>query len=97
MNAPSPKSNPDQHPLSIAHGRKLYDQTKTISEQVSKLTPLLGLLDQTEPERDQDPITHILRLLETLADQGQRQAEQLQEIDAKLEFLLGNTNTDERS
>lgn len=96
MNAQSPKPDPDRNPLSIAHGRKLFDQAKAISEQVSQLTPLLGLLDQTEPDRDQDPIAHVLGLLETLASQGQRQAEQLQEIDAKLEFLLGNTNTSER-
>ena len=95
MNAPSPKSNPDQNPMSIAHGRKLFDQSKTISEQVRLLTPLLGLLDQTVPASDQDPIAQILKLLETLADQGQRHTELLQDVDAKLEFLLRNTNTSE--
>jgi hypothetical protein len=82
--------------MSIAHGRKIFEQSKAISEQVSQLTPLLGLLEQNEPDRDQDPIAHILGLLETLADQVQRQTELLQEIDAKLECLLGNTNTSER-
>ncbi len=44
---------------------------------------------------DQDPIAQILKLLETLADQGQRHTEQLQDVDAKLEFLLRNMNTSE--
>ena len=96
MNVPPPKSDPDRSPMSIAHGRKIFDQSKAISEQVSQLTPLLGLLDQTSQDGDQDPIVHILRLLETLADQGQRQTELLQEIDSKLEFLLGNTSPGER-
>ena len=95
MNAPSPKSNPDQSPMSIAHGRKLFDQSKAIGEQVSLLTPLLGLLDQTIPDPDQDPIAQILKLLETLADQGQRHIELLQDVDAKLEFFLRNMNTSE--
>lgn len=95
MNALTPKSDPDQNLMSIAHGRKLFDQSKSISEQLSLLTPLLGLLDQTVTDPDQDPIAQIIKLLETLADQGQRHTELLQDVDAKLEFILRNMNTSE--
>jgi hypothetical protein len=96
VNSSQPNPDLDRRPLTVSHGKKLYDQSKAISAQLKELTPLLGLLDEAEQDQDQDPIAHILRLLETLADQGQRQTELLQEIDAKLEFLLGNTNTSER-
>ena len=92
MSATIPKSNPDLQPLTIHHGRKLYDQSKDISQQLTKLVPLLALLDQVNPAEDQDPIGNIMKFLESLATISHHQAAMLAEIDAKLDALLANSN-----
>jgi hypothetical protein len=94
----SSEQKPDlDRPLTIGHGKKLYDQSKAISGQVEALAPLLKLLDQaSSSESDQDPIVQIIRLLETLTDHSQRHTALLQAIDGKLNFLLADSNIGER-
>jgi hypothetical protein len=96
MNATDPKSNPDLQPLTVHHGRKLYDQSKEISQQLTSLAPLLALLDQSNPAEGHDPIESILSLLEALATMAQHQTATLAEIDAKLDILLANSNIEGR-
>lgn len=96
MSGSSEKTNPDLGPLTIGHGRRLFDQSKAISAQLKELTPLLGLLEQATPDADQDPILQIMRFLEALADHTQHQAALLQDIDGKLEYLLANSSINER-
>lgn len=96
MNPSQPKPDPDRQPLTVGHGKKLYDQSRAISAQLKELTPLLTLLEQATPDTDQDPITQITRFLEILADHSQRHAELLQGIDEKLQFLLADSSISER-
>lgn len=85
------KSNPERQPLTVAHGKKLYEQGTQISRQVVQLAPLLALLEPATPTED-DPISQILHYLETLATIAQHQALALTEIDAKLNALIVNSN-----
>jgi hypothetical protein len=96
MNSSQPKPDLARDPMTVAHGRKLFDQSIAISAQLKELTPLLSLLDQATPDVDQDPIVQITRFLETLADHSQRQTALLQEIDGKLQFLLADSSISER-
>jgi hypothetical protein len=96
MNSSQSNPDPERNPLTVAHGRKLLDQSKAIFVQLKELAPLLSLLDQTALDADQDPIVQIMRLLETLAEHSQRQTVLLQEIDGKLQFLLADSSISER-
>ncbi|MDA9530041.1 hypothetical protein ACM42_16740 [Bradyrhizobium sp. CCBAU 25338] len=96
MNQPQNERNQDQRPLTVAHGRKLFDQSKAIADQLDRLSPLLGLLEPEASNADQDPISRTLKFLEALADHSQRQTDLLQEIDSKLEFLLANSSIGDR-
>lgn len=78
--------------LTVAHGRKIFDQSKQISEKIDQLAPLLALLDQPESEGEEDPIAQIVAFLETLANQSQEQTVLLENIDSKLDILLGGAH-----
>ncbi|WP_316168225.1 MULTISPECIES: hypothetical protein [unclassified Bradyrhizobium] len=95
MNPSQPKPDPDRQPLTVGHGKKLYDQSRAISAQVKELVPLLTLLEHATPDTEQDPIAQITRFLEILADHSQRHTELLQGIDEKLNFLLANSSISE--
>jgi len=82
-----PKSNPQTLPLTVAHGKKLHDQSIEISQQLLKLMPLLALLEAPDPT-DSDPISLILQYLETLAQQEELQTNALNRIEAKLDAIL---------
>jgi hypothetical protein len=96
MTATDQGTNPDFQPLTISHGRKLYDKSEEIWQGLSRLTPLLALLERPEPIDGEDPIGNILRLLEALAAISQHQTATLLEIDSKLEALLEKLNAETR-
>ena len=87
-----PKSNPQTLPLTVAHGKKLHDQSIEISQKLAKLMPLLALLEVPELT-DADPISLILRYLETLAQQEELQTSALSRIEAKLDAILDSSIT----
>ena len=88
------ESNSELQPLTVGHGRALFEKSKEIEQQVSRLAPLLALLERPEPAEDQDPIIGILKFLESLATLSQHQSTTLAEIDSRLDFLLTNSNTE---
>jgi len=91
MNPPNQKPS-DSAPLTVAHGRKLYDLSKGNAELLQQLLPLLELLDPKEIDPEQDPLAQIISLLEGIAA---RQAETLaivRSIDHKLDLIGGASN-----
>jgi hypothetical protein len=87
-------TNPELQPLTIGHGRKLFEKSKEISQQLGKLAPLLTLLESPNQPEDQDPIGAVLKFIETLATLSEHQTIVLAEIDAKLDILLASSNTE---
>lgn len=92
MSATNPRSNLECEPLTIAHGKRLYEQAQKISEQIGQLTPLLSLLEPPDRPPEQDPIGHILRYLEALVTLAEHQTARIAEIDAKLNVLISTSN-----
>jgi len=85
---PSDPKSEDTLPLTVAHGRKIYDQSKQIAETLERLTARVQLLDQPEGDNQEDPIAQIVGFLDRLAAQSQDQMILLEQIDAKLDILV---------
>jgi|SRR5665213_3590576 len=88
----SNKSNPDRAPLTVAHGRKLFDQTKGIAASLDQLQPLLALIEKKGEEPEGDPIAQILDLLTTIVTTQQRQDQHQQVLSRKLDFIIARLN-----
>jgi len=78
----------DNAPLTIAHGRKLFDQGKTIAATLDRIAPLLEAMDKVSSEETQDPALKIVELLTTIVDAQQLFAQRQEFIDQKLDFLI---------
>jgi hypothetical protein len=84
----SMKTNPDLAPLTVAHGRKLFDQTKGIAASLDQLQPLLALIEEKGAEPTVDPIVQIVELLTTIVTAQQRQDQHQQILSKKLDFVI---------
>lgn len=87
----TPPSPPDTGPMTVEHGRRIFNKTKEIIQLLGQLMPLLKLMEPPVVEEGADPIDAILRLLESLSVQGSQAITCLDEIDAKLDLLLSNS------
>jgi hypothetical protein len=88
MNESSKKANPDRAPLTVAHGRKLFDQNKEIATLLGKMQPLLTLIEEKGEEPEDDPIAKIVELLATIVVAQQRQDQHQQILGKKLDFVI---------
>jgi len=86
----SKKANPDLEPLTVGHGRKLFDQNKTIATLLEQLRPLLVLIEEKNAEPEDDPIAKIVELLTTISMAQQRQDQHQQILGKKLDFVIGH-------
>jgi len=89
------KDLPDLRPMTVDQGEKIHAKLIFLSNQIEQLQPLLALLQAPEVAADQDPIAYILQHLQNLAVQGQRQMEELQTINSKLDLLHATFNIGE--
>lgn len=89
-----PEKNAQTEPLTVAHGRKIFDQSKEIANKLDALEPLLALLDPRDSAETEDPVRQIGVFLESLAVQSQRQTDLLKRLDSKLDYLCGFTKSD---
>ncbi|RTL62431.1 MAG: hypothetical protein EKK42_31750 [Pseudonocardiaceae bacterium] len=96
MSVSSERPNPDLAPLTIAHGRKLFDQGKAIATLLDQLKPLLVLMEEQEAEPDNDPVLKIVELLTNISTAQQKQSQYQQIMDRKLDFLIAHLTTDEQ-
>ena len=88
MESAKPKSSTVSEPLTIEHGRQLFNQGREISEKLTTLSPLLTLLETPESSEGEDPIALILQFLESSALREEQQTALLQTVNAKLDALL---------
>jgi hypothetical protein len=82
------KANPDLAPLTVAHGRKLFDQNKVIATSLDQLQPLLALMEEKDAEPTGDPIAKIIELLTNIVTTQQRQDQHQQILGKKLDFVI---------
>ncbi|WP_431017240.1 hypothetical protein [Bradyrhizobium pachyrhizi] len=73
-------------PMTIGHGKRLYEQAKHMSTQLEELK--LALLEPADSTTSRDPIAEITALLRNLTVQGQHQLAEMQTISAKLNAVL---------
>jgi hypothetical protein len=92
----SKKANPDLEPLTVGHGRKLFDQNKTIATLLEQLRPLLVLIEEKDAEPEGDPIAKIVELLTTISMAQQRQDQRQQVLSRKLDFIIVRLNAAEQ-
>lgn len=90
MNESSKKSNLDLAPLTVGHGRKLFDQNKEITTLLGQLHPLLALIEEKGAEPEGDPIAKIVELLTTISMAQQRQDQHQQVLSRKLDFVIAH-------
>jgi len=80
-------------PMSVGHGKTLFDQNREIGQKVDKLLPLLSLLEDRQTEGADsdpanDPVSLILDLLERVLEAQATQATVLADLDRKLSLVL---------
>lgn len=90
MSGSSERPNSDLAPLTIAHGRKLFDQGKAIATLLDQLKPLLVLTEEQEAEPENDPVLKIVDLLTSISTAQQEQAQLQRILDRKLDFLIAH-------
>jgi hypothetical protein len=83
----------DEATLTVAHGRKIFDQALKISEDLEELKPLLALLLPT-PTSD-DPISQMLNLLEQIAQMQLQHQQSLDMLQSRVSAALERTNRSE--
>jgi hypothetical protein len=88
MSESSKKANPDLAPLTIGHGRKLFDQNKEIATLLGQMRPLLALIEEKGAEPAVDPIAQIVNLLTTIVTTQLRQDQHQQVLGKKLDFII---------
>jgi hypothetical protein len=93
MNEGSKKANPDLAPLTVAHGRKLFEQTKGIATLLDQMQPLLALIEEKGAEPENDPIAKMVELLTTIVTMQQRQDQHQQILGKKLDFVIAHLTT----
>ncbi len=81
-------SNPDLAPLTVGHGRKLFEQGKAITDQLTQLMPLIQFSTPDPAEANNDPIDQIVALLTSIATAQELQAQRQELLDQKLDFLI---------
>lgn len=96
MSGSSEKTNPDLAPLTVGHGRKLFDQRKAIATLVDQLTPLLALTEEREADPEHDPVLAIVELLTNISTAQQRQSQHQQILERKLDFLIAHWTAGEQ-
>jgi len=82
------KTNPDLAPLTVGHGRKLFDQNKEIATLLGQMQPLLGLIEEKGAESEYDPIAQIVDLLTAIVTTQQRQDQHQQILGKNLDFVI---------
>jgi hypothetical protein len=87
----STQQNPTETtlPLTIEHGRKIFDQGKAIAADIQTLKPLLELLNEAVPPTN-DPILRIVELLETMLETQIRQDNDIALANEKLDIILAS-------
>lgn len=83
----STPANPDMEPMTIAHGRKLFEQSRGIAALLDQLRPLLTLIEEKDPGIADEPIAKIVELLTCISTAQQKQ-DQFQILDRKLDFII---------
>src|SRR5215469_12998228 len=96
MSESSMKTNPDLAPLTVAHGRKLFDQGKAVATLLDQLKPLLALTEEKEADPEHDPVFKIVELLTNISAAQQRQSQHQQILDRKLDFLIARLSAGEQ-
>jgi len=96
MSGSSEKPSPDLAPLTVAHGRKLFDQGKAIATLLDQLKPLLALTEEREAEPEHDPVLKIVDLLTSISTAQQEQAQHQRILDRKLDFLIERLTASEQ-
>lgn len=81
-------SNPDLAPLTVGHGRRLFEQGKAITEQLTQLMPLIQLSGPDPAQVTSDPIDQIVALLTSITNAQELQAQRQELLDQKLDFLI---------
>ena len=87
MEQTSKKRDPDLAPMSVGHGRKIYDQSRTITALVEKLHPLLALIEEEEMAPESDPISMIVRGLTEICKEQQAQREEQKSLHRKVDSI----------
>jgi hypothetical protein len=77
----------DRQPLTVAHGKRLYEQAKHMNAQIEELKR--ALTEPADPPMGGDPIAEITALLQNLTIQAQHQLAEMQSVSAKLDAVLG--------
>jgi|Deesub1362B_J571_1020462.scaffolds.fasta_scaffold47058_1 hypothetical protein len=96
MSGSSERPNPDLVPLTVAHGRKLFDQGKAIATVLDQLKPLLALTEDQQAEPENDPVLQIVELLTSISTAQQGQAQHQRILDRKLDFLIERLTASEQ-
>ena len=76
----------DRQPMTVGHGKRLWEQAKHMSAQIEELK--LALLEPADPSTARDPIAEIMALLQNLTIQGQHQLAEMQAVSAKLDTVV---------
>lgn len=90
MSESSKKINPELAPLTVGHGRKLFDQSKEIAVVLDQLKPLLALVEEREVEPQNDPVLQIVELLTSILTAQQKQDQHQKLLDRKLDFIIAH-------
>ena len=71
MDESSKKANPDLAPLTVGHGRKLFDQNKEIATLLGQMQPLLALIEKEGVEPTDNPGSLITNVHVALGQEAQ--------------------------
>ena len=91
MNAksdPISSAAPDERPLTIAHGRRLFEQASAINHKMDALQPFFQLLEAAPSSTEQDPIAVLVQLLEMISDTQARHDEAIFDMGRKLDAII---------